>query len=158
MFKYSINTSWSDEDECYVAIIPEFPGLSAFGETPEEAVREAQTAVKGFIKVYEEDGCELPEPYKISSFSGQTRLRLPKSLHASLSQEAQAEGAIASLAKSVTTEVTVLREGQSLRIPSQDLVPGDVVLLTSGDKVPADLRLLKVRSLQIDESALTGEG
>ena len=72
-------------------------------------------------------------------------------------QEAQAEGAIASLAKSVTTEVTVLREGQSLRIPSQDLVPGDLVLLTSGDKVPADLRLLKVRSLQIDESALTGE-
>jgi magnesium-transporting ATPase (P-type) len=72
-------------------------------------------------------------------------------------QEAQAEGAIASLAKSVTTEVTVLREGQSLRIPSQDLVPGDLVLLASGDKVPADLRLLKVRSLQIDESALTGE-
>ena len=72
-------------------------------------------------------------------------------------QEAQAEGAIASLAKSVTTEVTVLREGQSLRIPSQDLVPGDLVLLTSGDKVPADLRLLKIRNLQIDESALTGE-
>ncbi|MDJ0632842.1 MAG: cation-transporting P-type ATPase [Xenococcaceae cyanobacterium MO_188.B29] len=72
-------------------------------------------------------------------------------------QEAQAEGAIASLTKAVTTEVTVLREGQNLRIPSQDLVPGDIVLLTSGDKVPADLRLLKVRNLQVDESALTGE-
>ena len=72
-------------------------------------------------------------------------------------QEAQAEGAIASLAKSVTTEVNVLRESQTLRIPSQDLVPGDIVLLASGDKVPADLRLLKVRSLQVDESALTGE-
>ena len=72
-------------------------------------------------------------------------------------QEAQAEGAIASLAKSVTTEVTVLRDRQKLRIPSQDLVPGDIVLLTSGDKVPADLRLLKVRNLQVDESALTGE-
>ena len=72
-------------------------------------------------------------------------------------QEAQAEGAIASLAKSVTTEVNVLRERQTLRIPSQDLVPGDIVLLASGDKVPADLRLLKVRSLQVDESALTGE-
>ena len=72
-------------------------------------------------------------------------------------QEAQAEDAIASLAKSVTTEVNVLREGQTLRIPSQDLVPGDIVLLASGDKVPADLRLLKVRSLQVDESALTGE-
>lgn len=72
-------------------------------------------------------------------------------------QEAQAEGAIASLAKTVTTEVTVLREGQTLRIPSRDLVPGDVVLLASGDKVPADLRLFKVRNLQVDESALTGE-
>ncbi len=72
-------------------------------------------------------------------------------------QEAQAEGAIASLAKTVTTEVNVLREGQTLRIPSQDLVPGDIVLLSSGDKVPADLRLLKVRNLQVDESALTGE-
>ena len=72
-------------------------------------------------------------------------------------QEAQAEGAIASLAKSVTTEVNVLREKQTLRIPSQDLVIGDIVLLASGDKVPADLRLLKVRSLQVDESALTGE-
>ncbi|MEO0373477.1 MAG: cation-transporting P-type ATPase [Cyanobacteria bacterium P01_A01_bin.17] len=72
-------------------------------------------------------------------------------------QEAKAEGAIASLAKAVTTETTVLREGQTLRIPSQDLVPGDVVLLASGDKVPADLRLVKARNLQIDESALTGE-
>ncbi len=72
-------------------------------------------------------------------------------------QEAKAEGAIASLARAVTTETTVLREGQTLQIPSQDLVPGDIVLLSSGDKVPADLRLLKARSLQVDESALTGE-
>ncbi len=72
-------------------------------------------------------------------------------------QEAKAENAIASLAKAVTTETTVLREGQTLRIPSRDLVVGDVVLLASGDKVPADLRLLKVRNLQVDESALTGE-
>nr|WP_026097911.1 cation-transporting P-type ATPase [Baaleninema simplex] len=72
-------------------------------------------------------------------------------------QEAKAEGAIASLAKAVTTETTVLREGQPLRIPSRDLVPGDLVVLASGDKVPADLRLLRVRNLQVDESALTGE-
>lgn len=72
-------------------------------------------------------------------------------------QEAKAEGAIASLAKAVTTESTVLREGQLLQVPSEELVVGDIVLLTSGDKVPADLRLLKTRDLQIDESALTGE-
>ncbi|MGQ9866996.1 MAG: HAD-IC family P-type ATPase, partial [Pseudanabaenaceae cyanobacterium] len=72
-------------------------------------------------------------------------------------QEAKAEGAIAALAKAVATETTVWREGQPLRLPSRELVPGDVVLLTSGDKVPADLRLLQVRNLQVDESALTGE-
>jgi cation-transporting P-type ATPase F len=72
-------------------------------------------------------------------------------------QESKAEGAIAALAKAITTETVVLRDGQKLRIPSQELVPGDLVLLTSGDKVPADLRLIQVKNLQIDESALTGE-
>lgn len=72
-------------------------------------------------------------------------------------QEAKAEGAIASLAKAVTTETTVLRGGQTLQVPSRDLVKGDIVLLGSGDKVPADLRLFKTRNLQVDESALTGE-
>lgn len=72
-------------------------------------------------------------------------------------QESKAEGAIAALASAVKTEATVIRDGKKLRISSEDLVPGDLVFLTSGDKVPADLRLLKIRDLQIDESALTGE-
>jgi cation-transporting P-type ATPase F len=72
-------------------------------------------------------------------------------------QESKAEGAIAALAKAITTEATIIRDGQKIRVPSRELVPGDIVLLTSGDKVPADLRLIQVRNLQIDESALTGE-
>lgn len=72
-------------------------------------------------------------------------------------QESKAEGAIAALANAITTESTVIRYGQKIRIPSQDLVPGDVVLIASGDKVPADLRLIEAKNLQIDESALTGE-
>ncbi|MBW4565753.1 MAG: HAD-IC family P-type ATPase [Mojavia pulchra JT2-VF2] len=72
-------------------------------------------------------------------------------------QESKAESAIAALAKAITTEATVIRNGQKIRVPSRELVPGDIVLLTSGDKVPADLRLIQVRNLQIDESALTGE-
>ena len=92
MFKYSINLTWSDEDNCYVATVSEFPGLSAFGDTPEEAVEEAKIAVEGFLKIYKEDGCPIPEPEILKPFSGQTRLRLPKSLHAALSQEALKEG------------------------------------------------------------------
>lgn len=72
-------------------------------------------------------------------------------------QEAQAEAAIASLASSIVTEATVIREGSKTKVPSSELVPGDIVLLASGDKVPADLRLFRTRDLQIDESALTGE-
>ncbi|HAZ43316.1 MAG TPA: carbonate dehydratase [Cyanobacteria bacterium UBA11369] len=72
-------------------------------------------------------------------------------------QESKAEGAIAALAKAVSTEATVVREGKKIRIPSGELVPGDLVLLTSGDKIPADLRLVTVRNLQVNESALTGE-
>lgn len=75
----------------------------------------------------------------------------------SFMQESKAEGAIAALASAVQTEATVIRDGKKLKMSSQELVPGDLVLLTSGDKVPADLRLIKVRDLQIDESALTGE-
>lgn len=72
-------------------------------------------------------------------------------------QESKAEGAIAALAKAVITEARVMRDGKKQQLPSTELVPGDVVLLASGDKVPADLRLIQVRDLQIDESALTGE-
>jgi Ca2+-transporting ATPase len=72
-------------------------------------------------------------------------------------QESKAESAIAALASSVQTNATILRNGQKVQVPSQELVPGDVVLLTSGDKVPADLRLVQSRNLQVNESALTGE-
>ena len=72
-------------------------------------------------------------------------------------QEAKAEKAIDALAQMVVTEATVRRDGRKQRVPSDELVPGDVVLLQSGDKVPADLRLFHVRNLQVDESALTGE-
>lgn len=72
-------------------------------------------------------------------------------------QESKAVDALESLARTMTTQANVLR-GSSIRsVPSQELVPGDIVLLQSGDKVPADLRLVKIKDLQSDESALTGE-
>ena len=72
-------------------------------------------------------------------------------------QESKAEKAIEALSKMILTEATVRRDGQKRRVNSAELVPGDVILLQSGDKVPADVRLFHVRSLQVDESALTGE-
>ena len=72
-------------------------------------------------------------------------------------QESKAEKAIEALARMVTTEATVRRDARKTRVPSIEIVPGDVVLLQSGDRVPADMRLFRVRNLQVDESALTGE-
>jgi cation-transporting ATPase F len=72
-------------------------------------------------------------------------------------QEAKAEKAVDALSQMVATETTVRREGKRMRILASELVPGDLVLLQSGDRVPADIRLTKVHSLQVDESALTGE-
>jgi Ca2+-transporting ATPase len=72
-------------------------------------------------------------------------------------QEAKAVNALAALARTMTTEATVLRQGEKRRLAATELVPGDIVFLQSGDKVPADLRLFQVRDLQIAEAALTGE-
>ncbi|HET6496082.1 MAG TPA: HAD-IC family P-type ATPase, partial [Thermoleophilia bacterium] len=72
-------------------------------------------------------------------------------------QEAKAVQAMEALAKTMTTEATLLRSGEQVRVPASELVPGDIVLLQAGDKVPADLRLFRSRDLHIDESALTGE-
>lgn len=72
-------------------------------------------------------------------------------------QESKATNAIEALSRMIASVVTVRRDGYSRRINASELVPGDVVLLEPGDRVGADLRLLRVRELQIDESALTGE-
>ena len=72
-------------------------------------------------------------------------------------QEYKAGKAIEALSLMVPENVFALREGRKLTLPAADLVPGDVVVLASGDKVPADMRLIQLRSLQIEEAALTGE-
>jgi cation-transporting P-type ATPase F len=72
-------------------------------------------------------------------------------------QEGRAEQALRALMATLASEVTVLREDVRLRLPARALVPGDLVLLAAGDKVPADLRLLRCRSVRVDEAALTGE-
>ena len=72
-------------------------------------------------------------------------------------QEIKAEEAIESLKDMMITEAVVIRDSQKTTISSVDLVPGDIVLLESGSKIPADMRLLEIKDLKVDESALTGE-
>ncbi len=72
-------------------------------------------------------------------------------------QEGKAEDALQAIRQMLSTNAMVLRDGRQLTLPTEKLVPGDVILLQPGDKVPADLRLFRVKGLQIQESALTGE-
>ncbi len=72
-------------------------------------------------------------------------------------QEYKAEESVRALKKMVVPRARVLRSGKEKEINSEELVPGDIVLLASGSKVPADIRLLKTIELKIDEAMLTGE-
>lgn len=71
--------------------------------------------------------------------------------------EIKAVRSMEALQKLTQTYATVRRQGQIEQVTTEDLVPGDIVLLEGGDLVPADLRLMECSKLQADESALTGE-
>ncbi|TDR93638.1 HAD-IC family P-type ATPase [Enterovirga rhinocerotis] len=72
-------------------------------------------------------------------------------------QEGKAEQALDAIRQMIAPKAPVLRDGHRTSVPADEIVPGDVVLLEPGDRVPADLRLLRTRSLLIDEAILTGE-
>ncbi len=59
---YHIDIFWSDEDQAYIANLPDFEFCSAFGDTPEEALRELLVAREGWLEVAREHGDPIPEP------------------------------------------------------------------------------------------------
>ncbi len=72
-------------------------------------------------------------------------------------QEYRAEKAMEELRKFLPQQVNVLRDGRELTILAEQLVPGDVLMLSEGDKVPADARLVEVQDLVVNNAPLTGE-
>ena len=74
-----------------------------------------------------------------------------------LQQEGKAEHAVGALQDMMVITARVRRDGQQAEVPSQQLVPGDIVSVEAGDVVPADGRLLLVAMLEVAESELTGE-
>lgn len=61
-YKYSIEILYSHEDEGYIALAPEFPGCSAFGQTEEEALKEIKTAIDLWLEIAKKEGREIPRP------------------------------------------------------------------------------------------------
>jgi Ca2+-transporting ATPase len=72
-------------------------------------------------------------------------------------QEARAEKSVRALMALAAPEATVVRDGERQRVPTFDIVPGDVILVEAGDKIPADARIVDEANLQTDEAPLTGE-
>ncbi len=92
--RYPRTVFWSDEDGGYIAIVPDLPGCSAFGETREEALVEIEVAAEGWIEVANELGNPIPEPTiprPEPQASGKVLLRLPRTLHQRLIDEAKRE-------------------------------------------------------------------
>ena len=72
-------------------------------------------------------------------------------------QEYKAEKAVDALMDMIVPKTKVFRAGELMKIPAEELVPGDIVFMEEGDKVPADVRLIDVRNFRTKEAALTGE-
>ena len=82
-----------DSDEGgFVASYPDLPGCITCGETEEEALKNALDAKKAWLEAALEENIEIPEPDSLEAFSGQFKLRLPRSLHRALAEHSQREG------------------------------------------------------------------
>lgn len=80
------------EEGGYVVSFPDLPGCLTMGDTVEEAIQNAEDAKRIWIEAAIEDGIKINEPNDLENYSGQFKLRIPKSLHKSLSEHSKAEG------------------------------------------------------------------
>ncbi|MBO5299422.1 MAG: toxin-antitoxin system HicB family antitoxin [Clostridia bacterium] len=76
----------------YVVRFPELPGCLTCAETVEEAIKNAEECKKEWLTAALEDGIKIPEPVSDEEYSGQFKLRIPKSLHRALAEHAKEEG------------------------------------------------------------------
>lgn len=90
--KYKMDISWSDEDKCYIARVPELPGCITDGETLEEAATHAREAIESYLTSMDAQGRPLPKPVASKKFSGKIPLRIDPELHRSLAISASIDG------------------------------------------------------------------
>lgn len=94
-YRYPAEVFFSDEDEGFIALAPDLPGCSAFGETAEEALRELQPAIQVWLDAAGKAGNPIPQPSprKTENLpSGKTLLRLPRTMHKALNERAKLDG------------------------------------------------------------------
>ena len=81
-----------DEEGGFVVSYPDLPGCITCGETVGDAVKNAEDAKRTWIKAALEEGIEINEPDCLENYSGQFKLRIPRSLHKSLAEHSRKEG------------------------------------------------------------------
>ena len=89
---YRIEIIEDKEEGGFVVSYPELSGCISCGETVESALENAKDAKKEWIRAALEDGIEIQEPDSLENYSGQFKLRIPRSLHRSLAEHSQREG------------------------------------------------------------------
>lgn len=89
---YRIEIVREQEEGGYVLHCPELPGCITCGETIQEGLEMLEDAKKCWFTACLEDGVSIPEPARLEDYSGQFKLRLPKSLHKQLAQRSSEEG------------------------------------------------------------------
>ena len=89
---YKLEIIPDTEESGFVASYPELPGCITCGKTVAEVVANAEDAKKTWISAAIEDGIEIAEPETADSYSGQFKLRLPKTLHKTLAEDSKKEG------------------------------------------------------------------
>jgi predicted RNase H-like HicB family nuclease len=89
--RYPANVFWSDEDEGYIAVAPDLPGCSAFGDTEADALAELKFAIEAWKEAAVSAGNTIPRPSMPvdHSYSGKFIVRMPKSLHRELALSAR---------------------------------------------------------------------
>ena len=89
---YTYRTEWSQEDNCYIARVLEFPSLSAFGDTRTEAEAELNHVIEDVTKWMKEDNEAIPEPLSHKEYKGNISLRIPPETHRNVAIMALNEG------------------------------------------------------------------
>lgn len=89
---YRMEVVEDPEEGGFVVSYPDLPGCVTCGETMESAIANAKDAKRAWLEAALEDGIKIPEPDSLSDYSGQFKLRLPRSLHRSLAEHSQREG------------------------------------------------------------------
>lgn len=90
--KYAIVVAYSDEDEGYIATVPELPGCSAFGDTEVEAMQEVKVAASLWLSSAKKAKRPIPEPIVEKKFKGRFPLRIPEDIRRRLALEAKRKG------------------------------------------------------------------